>query len=136
MQTTEIARKEWMTMLEQFSTAHEGWLVSLDLLIPDLGVQREFEDLPLLSISADHGPDGAIHLSAEQPHGELITHAVSHPSHVYVDRTDDGADHSLMIEDVSGTKAILKIRSAALPETVDGVARSSSSAVRANKPGA
>jgi hypothetical protein len=40
---------------------------------------------------------------------------------IYLERTNDGADAALQIESADGTKAILRFRATALPETVDGV---------------
>ena len=122
METIEIPRKDWTSTVDRFCTAHEGWLISLELLAPDLGAQHAFENLPLLSMTVDEGNGGAIHLSAEQPRGELVTHAVARPARLYLERTAEGADSALLIEDADGTRAVLKLRSPVRPETVDGIA--------------
>ena len=53
MRTVEIPRAEWAQRLNEFTAIHEGWLVSLDVLDPEIGAQPEIRNLPLLGISAD-----------------------------------------------------------------------------------
>jgi len=50
-----------------------------------------------------------------------ITHTIQAPSHLWVERTDAGADAALATESADGAKTILRFRTAALPETVDGI---------------
>ena len=119
MQTVEIPRNAWTTTLDEFSTIHEGWLVSLDVLDPAFGAQPEVDNLPLLGVTAD-GAD-AITISAGRSAAEHITHTIHAPSRVRIERREDGADLALQIESGDGTKAILRFRVSAVPETVDGI---------------
>lgn len=121
MRTVEVPRDEWPQALDQFSEIHQGWVVSLDVLGTELGAQPEISDLPLIGVSADsHRQPGNITISAARAADDHVTHVVEAPEHVYIERTDEGADAALEIEARDGTKSILRFRSAALPETVDG----------------
>jgi len=123
MRTTEIPRAEWSRGLAEFSAAHDGWLVSLDILSPDIGAQPDITDLPLVGVTFEDIRAGTVTISAGRSAVPEITHAIQAPSHVWVERTDAGADAALEIESADGAKTILRLRTAALPETVDGIAR-------------
>jgi hypothetical protein len=122
MQTVEIPREAWVARLNEFTMIHEGWLVSLDVLAAELGVQPEIVNLPLLGVSADRvNHDGTIAVSVARSPSEHFTHIIEAVTRVYIERTDDGADAALQIESADGTRAILRVRATALPETVDGI---------------
>ena len=123
MQTVEIPREAWVATLDEFTAIHEGWLVSLEVLGPEIGAQPAMDNLPLFAVSADR-PDrgGTITISAARATGEHMTHTIHGASRVYIERTDEGADAALQIESGDGTRAILRFRTAARPETLDGIA--------------
>ena len=122
MQTVEIPREAWARRLNEFTTIHEGWLVSLDVLGAELGAQPEIDNLPLLGVSADRiDHDSTIVVSVARSASEHLTHIIEGVTRIYIERTDDGADAALLIESGDGTKTILRFRATALPETVDGV---------------
>lgn len=121
MRTVEIPREAWVQRLNEFSLIHDGWLVSLDVLGLEIGAQPEIANLPLLGVSADH--NGTIAVSVARSATEHFTHVIHAVTRIYVERTDDGADAALEIESVDGTTTILRLRVAALPDTVDGIVR-------------
>jgi hypothetical protein len=123
MHSTEIRRTDWPAALAEFSAAHEGWLVSLDILSGELGAQPEVEDLPLLGIAAEPENQGPVTIALARSLDEHITHSIREPEHIWIERTDAGADAALQIESADGTKAIVRLKTAARPETVDGVPR-------------
>jgi uncharacterized protein DUF5335 len=124
MQTIEIPRNEWIPWSSEFSASHEGWLVSLDVLNPEIGAQHEVENLPLRGVSAEAVErDGTMVVSVARKGTEHLTHIVHGVKSVQVERTDEGADVALQIESTDGTKAVLRFRTPALPETVDGIPR-------------
>ena len=122
MRTPEIPRDDWSRVLAEFSTTHYGWLVSLDILSPDIGAQPDITDLPLVGVTFEDIRAGTVTISAGRSAVPEITHTIQAPSHIWVERTDDGADAALEIESADGAKTILRFRTAALPETVDGIA--------------
>jgi hypothetical protein len=123
MRTVEIAREAWTTTLDEFSTAHQGWLVSLDVLDVTIGAQSEVDDLPLLGVSVGGPHESAVTIAAGRSWTEHVTHTIHSPTRVQLERRDDGADVALQIESADGAKAILRFRTAARPETVDGMPR-------------
>jgi len=123
MQTDEIPRRDWVAYLTAFSAIHQGWLVSLELLAPELGVQSEVLNAPLLGVSAELRDDGVVIVTVARSPREHITHFVPDVAHIWVERTEEGADAALCFQSVDGTKTILRFRAAVLPETVDGLAR-------------
>lgn len=119
----EIPRADWSRALEAFSAIHEGWLVSLDVLSPSIGAQPEIAELPLVGVTFEPDDEGLITLTVAPAASGHMTHAVRSPAHVWIERTDTGADVALDIESADGTQAILRFRTPALPETVDGMVR-------------
>ena len=122
MRTVAIPRTEWVRRLNEFSAVHAGWLVSLDVLRPDLGAQHQIDNLPLLGVCADRTDrDRTIEVSVGRSGGEHLTHMIEAAVRISIARTDDGADAALQVESADGTETILRFRAAALPETVDGI---------------
>jgi Family of unknown function (DUF5335) len=123
METLEIPRNEWVPRLNEFTAMHDGWLVSLDILSPDIGAQPDITDLPLVGVTFEDIRAGTVTISAGRSAVAEITHTIQAPSHIWVERTDAGADAALAIESADGATTSLRLRTAARPETVDGIAR-------------
>jgi len=124
MRTVEVPQKDWARTLNEFSARHEGWLVSLDVVAPTFGVQAQIRELPLRGVTAEAGPRGpAITISAARADGEQITHLIPSPTHVRIERTNEGADVALEIESDEGLAAILRFKTTAPSNAVDGVPR-------------
>jgi hypothetical protein len=124
MRTVEIPKADWVEWLNRFTQVHDGWLVSVDVLRPDLGAQLEIDNLPLIGVSADQvDNDGTIAISVARTSGLHFTHVAHRVTRIYAEQTDSGADAALEIESGDGSKTILRFRVAALPETVDGILR-------------
>ena len=123
MATVEIPRDQWTVRLDEFTVRHDAWLVSVDVLT-GMGALREFENLPLLGVSADRSSDGGtILMSAARAPNAHITHAVHGVTRVSLEQTAEGADAALLVDSADGTRTVLRFRTATLPETVDGVVR-------------
>jgi hypothetical protein len=122
MRTTEIPRADWVRVMAEFSATHDGWLVSLDILSSDIGAQPDIIDLPLVGVTFEDLHDGTLTISAGRSAVAEITHSIQAPRRLWVERTDAGADAALAIESADGATTILRLRTAALPETVDGIA--------------
>jgi hypothetical protein len=124
MRTVEVPEKDWARALNEFSRLHEGWLVSLDVLGPTMGVQPQIRELPLRGVTAESGPRGsAITISAARFDGEQITHLIPSATHVRIERTNEGADVALEIESDEGLAAILRFKSTAPSNAVESVIR-------------
>ena len=122
MHTVVIPRADWRAKLDEFSTAHDGWRVSLEVMTPEIGVQPEIYDLPLVGVVAELGDrSSAIMIAARSTEREQITHTIHTPTRVQLEQNDEGADVALAIESADQETAILRFMSPALTETVDGV---------------
>jgi hypothetical protein len=110
--------------MDQFSATHQGWLVSLELLSPDLGAQPQIHDLPLRGVSTEPQADGAVVVvSAGTVNGGDVSHVIQHVTCMRIEQTDERADVAVEVESADGTVNLLRLTSPALPETVDGMAR-------------
>jgi hypothetical protein len=123
MRTKEISRSEWPEFFDRFSRQHEGWLVTLEIFGSQIGAQLEERELALEGIVAEvdevEGDEIAIMIGARPD--DHITHNISRPTQVSLEQTDEGADVALAIKSADGATALLRFRSALLPEMVDGV---------------
>ena len=123
MRTREISRSEWPEFFDRFSRQHEGWLVTLEIFGSQIGAQLEERELALEGIVAVadevKGDEIAIMIGAKPD--DHITHSISRPTKVSLEQTDEGADVALEIKTADGATALLRFRSALLPEMVDGV---------------
>ncbi len=110
MHTIEIPRLEWSRRLDEFSRAHEGWPVSLDILADTIGAQREFCLFSLAGVTAEPKEGGTISITAARPEGGFFTHTMQSPVHVFIEETDAGDEAALEVESADGVKAILQFR--------------------------
>lgn len=110
MQTIDIPQRDWGRTLEEFSLSHDGSIVTLEVLWPDIGAQAQINALPLLAISADmKDPEPAIVIDAGNRDGEHVSHVIDSPIRVRLTRTDDGQDAAIEIESESGVTNILRL---------------------------
>ena len=124
MQTIEIPRHDWPAALNEFGLVHRTWLVSLDVLDPMMGAQPEVHEVPLAGIATESDSSGGtLSIFLERSPAEHLTHTIHAPTHIRIERTDEGADVAMQIESADGKTTILTFRAAALPETVDGIVR-------------
>lgn len=122
MTTREIQREDWTDFFDGFSRRHEGWLVTVELLDPKLGDQIEVENQALRGIVAERRRDPeVIEIFTENREKQSNTHVVEKPARVWIEESTEGAEAALEIEVQDGPKTLLRFRSGALPETVDGV---------------
>jgi hypothetical protein len=123
MKTREISRSEWPEFFDSFSRQHEGWLVTLEIFGSQIGAQLEGRELAFEGIVAEwdevKGDEIAIMIGVKPD--DHITHNISHPNQVSLEQTDEGADVALAIRTADGVTALIRFRSALLPEMVDGV---------------
>jgi len=118
----EIPREEWLQFLDEFSRAHAGWLVTVEERDPERGLRELAREVPLSGISAEvsAGLARGITIIAGPRDGEW-THRIDAPIRLRVNRTPEGADEGIEAESAGGSSTRVRFRSAALPETVDGM---------------
>jgi hypothetical protein len=117
----EIPEREWIRFLDEFSLAHEGWLVSIDVYEPDQSGATEAVEQPLVGVTADRGGETPSVSVVVGRDGEELTRLIHGVRGVRINRTEDGAEQALEIEDRDGRITVVRFRSAVRPETVDGV---------------
>lgn len=119
----EIPREEWAEFLDSFSRQHEGWLVTVEVLGEEIGAQVEAEVKPLEGITAElkDGGEDLISIIVGLNPSEHVTHNIAAPTHVRIEQAENGADMALQIESSEGTTTLVRLRSAMLPEMVDGI---------------
>ena len=119
----EIPREEWAEFLDSFSRQHEGWLVTVEVLGADIGAQVEAEEKPLGGITAElkEGGQRSISITVGRTPEEHVTHNITSPTHVRLEQAESGANMALQIESSDGATTLVRLRSAMLPEMVDGI---------------
>jgi hypothetical protein len=120
MATIEIERDDWLQFFKSFTRRHEGWLVTLEYLHPNLGDQIEVEGLPLGGISLETTDRDRIELSLFGNQRDHLTHVIEGPRHVWLKTSDQGADEVLELESEQGV-VLVRFHSAMMPEQVDGI---------------
>jgi hypothetical protein len=121
MLTVEVPRADWARTLAAFTAVHDGWVVSVDLLGPDIGSQPIISNLPLLGGIRGSGRCDC-HLRGQLSNQSC--HAHRSRRHTPLHRADGRwAGVALGLPSTDGTETILRFRIVALPETVDGIAR-------------
>ena len=119
----EIPREEWAEFLDIFSRQHEGWLITIEVLGAEIGAQVEAEGKPLEGITAELKGDGddLISITVGLTPAEHVTHNITAPTHVRIEQAENGADMALQIKSSDGATTLVRLRSAMLPEMVDGI---------------
>lgn len=129
MTQMDIPPAKWSEFFSEFNRLHHGWLVTVGVVDTDLLAQAaqvrphvvsDLEPLEEIRASAG-GEDVAIVTGREQGR---VAHYVHHPLRLLLDRSVQGADESLRIDDDAGRSTLVRFRAAVLPEAVDGLAQS------------
>ena len=118
----EIPPDRWTAKLDEFTRVHEWALVSIDIWTAGQGRRREVTDLPLLGVSANRpGTDRTVLMSMACAGDGHITHVVTGVTRVAVEQMANGADSALLVDSTDGTRTVLRLTTAVLPEkTADG----------------
>jgi hypothetical protein len=121
MQTRQIPKSEWPAFLDRFSRRHEGWLVKLEILNPDLGAQVQWSGLTLKGLTDewDEAEGNSITIMAGDQPDAHVTHSICNPTEVSLELTDGGADVALSIKSGEDTRALLSFGADVFPEPVE-----------------
>ena len=109
MQTRQIPESEWPAFLNRFSTRHQGWMVNLEVLGPDLGAQVEGTGLVLEGLADEWNEmkgNTIMIMAANRPFDHL-THSINRPREISLEKTDTGEDVALSIKADDGTRTLL-----------------------------
>ena len=125
MKTTTIARNDWPSFFDRFSRRHEGWLVTVEVFQPEIGVQVRERDLALEGVTAElgngNGDKAKIEIMIGGKPDQHVTHIVLNPVEVSLEHTEDGANHALAIRSADRAMTLLCFRPAMRPEMVDAM---------------
>jgi hypothetical protein len=121
MKTKEIPRDEWSKFFDSFSRNHSGSSVTLEIIGLEIGAQIEEHELVFEGIVSEsdkvRGYEIAIMMGAKPE--DHITHSISRVAQVSLEQSDQGTDGVLAIKSADGVMALLRFRSATLPEIGD-----------------
>src|SRR3977135_698949 len=98
MPTKEIRHDEWLSFLDSFSQRHQGWLVTLEVIAPEIGAQEEASNLPLEGItSSESNAHQTISISVGNLPSNHLTRTINNPTRLWLKQTLQGADEALEI---------------------------------------
>jgi hypothetical protein len=122
MPNREIPRSEWVAFFDGFSNKHRGWLVTLEIMNPDIGDQTEVRNLPFEGITAELNEQRGdrIEIAAGSKPESHVRDTIVAPRSVWLKLSEEGADEALEINGENVT-ALIRFRSAISPEFVDGI---------------
>jgi hypothetical protein len=111
-----------MSFFDSFSNQHRGWLVTIEIMDPEIGDQTLARDLPLEGITAELNEQGAdeIEIVVGRQPGSHVSDTVVAPRNVSLKSTEEGADEALEIQGEKKT-VLIRFRSAVRLESVDGI---------------
>lgn len=109
MQTKQIPKSEWPAFLNSFSSRHQGWLMNLEVLGTDIGAQVEGMGLVLegLTDEWDDVKGNTIMIMAGTRPENHLTHLISRPMEISVEKTETGEDVALSIKGEDGIRTLL-----------------------------
>ena len=109
MQTKQIPRNEWSTYLNNFSSRHHGWFVNIEILGEDIGAQVEGIGLVLEGVTDewDEVKGHTIMIMAGNKPEAHLTHLISRPTEITVEKTETGEDVAFSIKGEDGIRTLL-----------------------------
>ena len=113
MNTQHIPRQEWAIFFDDLSKKWEGQGVALEVFGPEIGDQIEESQMFFAGLTAevtdkDGRQDKIEMMLGGKPDGHL-THTISAPTEVDLQRADSGAYSALHIKAADGTTSLLRL---------------------------
>jgi hypothetical protein len=120
-ESVEIPHEEWLSFFDSFSRQHLDWMVTVEVASP-AGRLIVVEQRRLKGISMDRA-DGKerVYIQVGDRPEEHITHKIDDPTQLNFRKTQSGCHKGLEVASADGTTTIIRFRSAAQPETLDGI---------------
>lgn len=107
MQTRQIPKTEWPAFLNSFSSRHTGWLMNLEVFGPDIGAQIEGKWLVFEGLTDDRMHGDKIMIMAGNNPDDHVTHSITRPTEIHLEKTDTGEDATLSITADDGNRTLL-----------------------------
>ena len=109
MLTREISPEEWIRFFEKFSKEHQGWIVTLEVIGPDIGDQEESTRLPLVGICADvKDRESYIEIIVGGRPEARLTHIVHAPKRVWFKQPEEPGDEAIEVESEDGRMNLVR----------------------------
>jgi hypothetical protein len=107
MFTLDVPRDEWTPFFDGFSTRHEGWMVSVEIVGSDIGYQEQSRR-PLAGVTAEI-KDGIarIEISVGNLVDGHVVHIIEAPQRVWCKPPELYGDEAIEIEDGEGRKTLV-----------------------------
>ena len=117
MRTRQIPQSEWPAFVDSFSSRHQGWLVNLDVFGPEIGAQVEGTALVLEGLTDEYDElrGNTIMIMTGSKRKDHVTHSISRPTEISLEKTDAGEDVVLSIKGEDGITTLLTFPSVVLP---------------------
>ena len=109
MRTRQIPQSEWPAFVNSFSSRHQGWLVNLDVFGPEIGAQVEGTALVLEGLTDEYNElrgNTIMIMAGSKPH-DHVTHSISRPTQICLEKSDAGEDVVLSIKAEDGITTLL-----------------------------
>jgi hypothetical protein len=103
--TREIPREEWGPFFDEFSRRREGWIVSVEIVSPELGAQEETAGLPLVGIGVDRR--GEIEIIVGWGRDRHLTHIINDAHHVWLAKSQESRSEALNVESEDGIATLV-----------------------------
>lgn len=119
---TDIVQEQWVSFLDSFSREHQGWLATIEV-VSSSGRIVVAHGRALKGISIDQTHDRQrVYIHVGDSPDEHVTHTVDAPTGLRFKQIEGGRHAGLEIRSSDGTTSVIRFRTAARPETLDGIA--------------
>jgi hypothetical protein len=109
--TKEIPTDEWKSVLDRFSKAHQGWLVTLEVIGAAIGDQKEADGQPLIGIGADvKDGERRVNVSLGGRRDAPMTKVIEEPQRIWLSETELPSHDAIAVEARDGTTTIVHFR--------------------------
>ena len=117
--TVEIPTNQWTRFFDDFSKAHEGWIVTVEVLGRTIGGQEAASGLPLVGLGADT-KDGErrVEVMVGRQRESHATRIIEKPRRVWLEQSDVPGYDAVAIAGDDGTTTIVRFQHVD-PEMVD-----------------
>jgi hypothetical protein len=109
--TVEIPADQWTRFFDDFSKAHEGWIVTVEVVGRAIGSQEAASGLPLVGLGADT-KDGErrVEVMVGRHRGSHATRIIEKPRRVWLEQSDRPGYDAIAIAGDDGTKTIVRFQ--------------------------
>jgi len=133
MVVSTVPLSHWEAFSQQFSRQHRGWLVTVETVDTRLlGIDPDQAEAQGHVLARDgvlrevvmekEGGMQRFRIAVEEEPNQLV-HRTGHLFTVQTETTESGAHQGLRIDDAEGTTTLVRFRTPAAPEVLDGIGK-------------